>query len=331
MPEKIDPNQIERQFSGEAIDDSPSYSPGEQNQLDEIRKKRQQKFANMGVKIIPEQNIMESASSSAQSGSVNNLNARDRIIAIKQGLMKGKMRELNEAKSPNEAHGEADWMDRDIKRKQQEAKRKAQGGEPVLRTPEMMSEGSKLKGNGYKSSSEAEGYESMFTGEATSTSLGDAGSDAYFNKRKQALSEGQGHAAEPQQVMINEDSFGGSAGSWEDSFRAKKQGWGQQNQGTVQQNQIIQEQRMPSQDEYQQPVQAQPGLDLVQISRLIESTVEKTVEKRVKGILSEFYSEMESKKNTLIYKRVKGKESKKIIKDVIMIEGKYFRITEIQK
>jgi len=336
MPEHIDPNEIESQFAGETVERNSNYSPDQQSQLDEIKRKRQEKFAKMGVQTIPQQRIVESASSSSYggNGSVNNLNARDRINAIRQGLMKGKMKELQEAKSPNEKANDDNWMERDMRKKQQESKRKAQGGESTLRTPEMIKEGNTVKNSAYKSSSEADNIESMFTGGGSGPSMvGDAGADAYFDRKRQeiATSQGQQPQQPQEQRMINESSFGGEAGNWEESFRAKKQGWGQPSQSEGSHPQVIQEQRIPNQNHQQQAPQNNQPMDLYEINKLIEKTVEKTVNRKVKGMLSEFYSEMDNKKNSLTYKRVKGKSSQEIIKDVIMIEGKYFKITELNK
>jgi len=286
--------------------------------LANLKNKRKAMFDQMNVTPTFTQDQINQGAAASNSGGSVNLAVRDRIAAIKGGHMKQEMKELNEAKNPNEFQALSVPKPKGpALTPEQEAKR-AQGlKESGLADTIKPSKGSR----------EASSLEAMFDTDSSGPLSSDVVmGNAWDNKRQQAQQA-------PTGTLIQEDQMMGGIGSWENSY---KNTLNQASTSGQYQNPNVNPHGQKMMNEAQQMQQAPMGMNATpmgptQITQLIESKVSEIVDSRMKAVLSELSQGDTSRKtnpNQIIGERVKS-ESGKYYKNAIKIDGKVYILKEV--
>lgn len=329
-----DLSHIENMFSGEGGGE-PQQSQDPETQ--KIIEQRKEKFRQMGVEpTFEDPNELYEAQAQSTHAHAAGTEKMSKIQQIKQGKLKGRVRELNKAKSPNEGQSDMEEMNRGVQQRLEQNRKRAQqqngGQQKSENTPELKSFD---QGKGGADSDYLSSLESMWTtdgggGNPATASL-DEGSKAYLNKMKGGGGESDGQ-------LISDDYFQ-PATDWEQTYRQKM---GKTNDGMpMQQPQTPPQQQPPQQPSPQQfneeasqdPNLQPPGLGPTQINQMIEERASKIVEKKMNEFMEYFNNQQqknEKKGNELTYKRVRDKNGN-LLKNVIQINGKFYKLQEIRK
>jgi len=265
------------------------------SQLEEIKKKRLAKFAAMGVTptFTPDQ-VHEAQASSSFGG---NMATRDRINAIKNGQMRDVVKEYTQAKSPTDMAPSSS----EFRVKNNNPLNRAQKNESISKLG--LDKSSKPTD---ARSQEARSIEAMFeTGGSSFIDTGDVVMGNDWQERKN-------NANPPSGNLISEEIIPSS--SWENQFKNKLSAHPKGFQG----NSNLQEN-----NHY-----VENGEDLTEAIKRIANGI---VDKRMADLVSKVISTQSTqpKNSGLSYKKVTNKKGE-TIKDVISIDGKFYRLEEVK-
>lgn len=267
-----------------------------EDQLELIRQRRMEKFKTMGVAptFTPDQVQHAQEVSSVHGG---NASVRERIHALQTGSMKNEVHSFNEAKGPSDFLPSAS----EFRVRTNNPKMQASKEEAVRNLG--LDKPSKLA-----SPAEARGIEAMFEsdfGGGTAYTGDVVMGKAWEDQRKIS-------SAPPTGNLIAEDSIMVSS-SWDEQFKNRMSSH-QKGQPT-QQREVV----------YENASTSNVNVDMIyQIANDI-------VDKRMKDLISEVMSTQNKaqKPTGLAYKKVTNKKGE-LIKDIINIDGKFFRLEEVK-
>lgn len=280
----------------------------ENTNLDQIRESRKAKFQNMGIPApVASQRELEQMVS---AGSGKNSSVRDRINAIKSGQRRGEIKEYVHAKSGSEKMADFEKMTESTQRNRNPQQRQNNApSQPKMQGPkpaEFAPQGEKLSN-----------IDAMFD-DGPSYNNNDIVMGNSWNQRKQESLDGP---------LVNEN-YAAPVSSWEDQFSQR----------------IASHQKGAPKSEYLQYatpqqnsgnyVNAPDFLNESQNSVSVERMVNELVDRKMSILLAEIVrlqqkQEPKENKNILSYKNVKNKKGE-IIKDMISIDGKFFKIEEVR-
>lgn len=186
------------------------------DQLEALKRRRQDKFAQMGFvpTFTPEQ--VQEANSNSTGG---NAATRDRINALKNGGMREFVQEYNSAKTVHDRAPSASEF-----RVQSNNPKQKQSKDDAIRSLGL-NESSKPK--------DTMGIEAMFDSDSSSSYTGDVVMGKAWEEQKQQVRQ------IPQGNLINEASV--VTPSWEEQFKRKKQSWNTETQVKPQPQRVINE------------------------------------------------------------------------------------------
>lgn len=311
--------------------ENQQFSPEQLTHLANLRDKRKAKFQSMGTTpTFSHQEMNEAANGSVLAAA--GPSARDRLSKIRQiqeGAFKSEMRQFNNAENP-----ETSFQELKVPKRPQSPEQEAQKLEEMKK---LGLTGNKPKARG---SSQMSAMEAMFDPDSGG---GSYNSDVVMGH---AYEERKAHARYNQQSqpgqepsLINEDAMMGGIGSWENAFRSKVGAPQGQQQYAQPQGQpgMLNEQHVPQQAPmgYQQQ-DPTTIMGPTQISQLIETKVNEIVGQRMREVLSEFSQEFSTNQKPkaapgqILAEKVKDAKSGKYYKNVVKIDGKYYKLSEVK-